>query len=73
MAVLIEQHFSPGSQHAAPKPVDGLEEQNVVPNLPHRVECGTLIPALGATDALVLVRLDDRPATMFRHRARTSR
>ena len=35
--------------------------------LQHRVECGTLIPAFGTTDALVLVGLDDQPATMLRH------
>ena len=54
-----------------PKPIDRPDHQNVIATphriLEHRVECRTLIPTLCAADALVLVGLDDQPATMPCH------
>ena len=35
--------------------------------LEHRVKCGPLIPAFRATDPLILVGLDDQPATVLGH------
>ena len=37
------------------------------PAAEHRVECGTLLSTLRAADSLILVGLDDQPATMFGH------
>ena len=66
--------FRQGIRHvedAAPKPIDRPDHQNVIATphriLQHRVECGTLIPAFGTADALILVGLDDQPATMLCH------
>jgi hypothetical protein len=50
------------------QPVDRPAHYDVEPS-PHRVlerriECGTLIPALGAADTLVFLGLLNRPAAM---------
>jgi hypothetical protein len=64
-------------ENAAPQSVDGPHHQDIKPSphrVPeHRVECGTLIPALCAIDALILVSLDDQPATVSPTFSSTSR
>jgi hypothetical protein len=66
--------FGQGIRHmedAAPKAVDRPYHQNVIATphrvLQHCVECLPLIATLGTTDALVLVGLDDQPATVLCH------
>ena len=63
-------------KNAAPQPVDRPYHQDIEPSpyrvLEHRVECGTLIPTFRTTDPLILVGLDDHPATVLGHLLSTS-
>jgi hypothetical protein len=58
-------------ENTAPQSVDGPHHQDIELSsyrlLEHRVECWALIPAFRAADALILVGLDDQPATAFGH------
>jgi hypothetical protein len=58
-------------KNAAPQSVDGPHHQDIEPSpyrvLEHLVECGALIPTFGSADSLILVGLDDQPATVFGH------
>jgi hypothetical protein len=51
-------------EHAAPKSINGPDHQNVIA-ASNSVEGWALIAALGSADALVLIGLDDRPATVL--------
>ena len=56
-------------QDTAPQSVDRPHHQDIEPPpyrvLEHHVECGALIPTFGSADSVILVGLDNRPATVL--------
>jgi hypothetical protein len=61
---------SPRGERCA-QPVDRPHHQDIEPSpyrvFEHLVECGTLIPTFGSAEPLILVSLDNQPATVFGH------